>query len=175
MKAERDDLVLAFYPHARGFSYVVFEGPLSLVDWGMSDIRSKRKTSVCLLRLSALLDQYVPDAVVTRQIRQGRLAKLSEALTKLVESRRVVIAAVSRDRIREAFVHLGSPTRYAIVQAIAKQIPVLAPYVPPIRKIWYGEDRRMGLFDAAALALAYFNDRGLATPAALNYDKTIAR
>jgi hypothetical protein len=160
MKAERDDLVLAFYPHARGFSYVVFEGSLSLVDWGMSDVPAKRKTPVCLGRLSFLLDQYGPDGVVIRQVPQGRLAKLSEAITELVESRRIVIAAVSRDRIREAFGHLGSPTRYAIVQAIAKRIPVLAPYVPPVRKIWYGEDRRMGLFDAAAMALTFFESNG---------------
>jgi hypothetical protein len=156
MKAERDDLVLAFYPHARGFSYVVFEGPLSLIDWGMSDIPAKRKTSRCLRRLSVLLDEYRPDAVVIRQLGKGRLATLSEALTELVESRRIVIAAVSRDRIREAFAYLGSPTRYAIVRAIAMRIGVLARYVPPVRKIWNGEDRRMGLFDAAAMALTFF-------------------
>jgi hypothetical protein len=155
MSRRHDTLVLAFYPHARGFSYVVFEGPLSLVDWGMSDVSAKRKTPMCLRRLALLLDQYRPDAVVIREMPQGRLAKLSEAITKLVESQRIVVAAVSRDRIREAFAALGSPTRYAIVQAIAKQIPVLGPYVPPVRKIWYGEDRRMGLFDAASLALTF--------------------
>ena len=86
--------------------------------------------------------------------------KLSEAITALVESRRIVIAAVSRDQIREVFAHLGSPTRYAIVQAVAKRIPVLDPYVPPVRKIWYGEDRRMGLFDAAAMALTFYQGNG---------------
>src|ERR1700688_4639867 len=109
--------VLTFYPHARGFSYVVFEGPLSPIDWGMSDVPAKRKTPTCLRRLSSLLDQYRPDAVVTRKIPQGRLARLSEAIAKLVKSRRIVTAAVSRDRVREVFAHLGSPTRYAIVQA----------------------------------------------------------
>ena len=153
-------LILAFYPNARGFSYALFEGPLSLVDWGMCDIRGRRKTPICLRRLSFLLDQYQPDAVVIRQISQGRLATLSKIITELVKSRRIVIATVSRDRIRKAFAHLGSPTRYAIVQAIAKQIPVLAPYVPPVRKIWYGEDRRMGLFDAAAMALTFYQGNG---------------
>jgi hypothetical protein len=135
---------------------VVFEGPLSLIDWGMSDIPAKRKTPTCLRRLSCLLDQYRPDAVVIREIPQGPLTKLSEAITKLMENRRVVRAMVSRVRIREAFAYLGAPTRYAIVQAIAKQLPVLAPYVPPVRKIWYGEDRRMGLFDAAAMAITFY-------------------
>jgi hypothetical protein len=160
MSGRHHGLIVAFYPHARGFSYVVFEGPLSLIDWGMSDIPAKRKTPTCLRRLSSLLDQYRPDAVVIRQVPQGRLARLSEAITELVKSRRIMIAAVSRDRIGEAFAYLGSPTRYAIVQVIAKQIPVLAPYVPRVRKIWYGEDRRMGLFDAAAMALTFYQSNG---------------
>jgi hypothetical protein len=161
MKAERDDLILAFYPHARGFAYVLLEGPNSMVDWGMSDVLAERKTRTCLRRLSHLLKEYRPDAVVTRQIPQGRLAKLSESITELLKSRRITTAAVSRDRIRETFAYLTSPTRYAIVQVIAKQIPVLAPYVPPVRKIWNGEDRRMGLFDATAIALSYFAESEL--------------
>jgi hypothetical protein len=35
---------------------------------------------------------------------------------------------------------------------------MFAPYAPPIRKIWNGEDRRMGLFDAIALALAFYKN-----------------
>ena len=35
----------------------------------------------------------------------------------------------------------------------------LHPYLPPIRKIWKSEDSRMGLFDAAALALTFFHQR----------------
>ena len=46
----------------------------------------------------------------------------------------------------------------AIAETIAKRIPMFASYVPPIRKIWNGEDRRMGLFDAAALALAFYKN-----------------
>jgi hypothetical protein len=149
-------LVLAFYPHARGFAYVVFEGPLSPVDWGMSDVRTQGKPAKCLRRMSVLLDQYRPDVVVIRQASEGALATLSRAAAALVESRRIVTAAVSRDQVRKAFAHLGSPTRYAIVKAIAQQVPVLAPYVPAVRKIWYGEDRRMGLFDAAAMALTFY-------------------
>jgi hypothetical protein len=62
----------------------------------------------------------------------------------------------SRQQLRQSFEFLGSPTRYAIVEAIAKHIPLFEPYVPPVRKIWKTEDRRMGLFDAAALALAFY-------------------
>jgi hypothetical protein len=160
MRRRQDALILAFYPHARGFSYVVCEGPLSLIDWGMSDIPAKRKSRVCLRRLSALIDRYDPDAVVTRRLPEGRFAGLSEAIVELVESRGVIGQIFSRNEIREAFAPLGLATRYAIAETIAKQIPVLAAYTPPVRKIWFGEDRRMGLFDAAAMALTFYENNG---------------
>lgn len=158
MRRRHDALILAFYPHARGFSYVVFEGPLSLVDWGMSDIPAKRKTPRCLRRLSLLLDHYRPDTLVTREASQApmRTKGLLREIEELAKSREITTAAVSREQIREAFSYLGAPTRIAIVRAIVERMPMLAPFVPPVRKIWNGEDRRMGLFDAAALTLTFF-------------------
>ena len=170
MKVKPYDLILAFYPHARGFAYAVFEGPRSPVDWGMSDVSAKQKAQRCLRRLSLLLDQYRPDALLVREVSGGRTMKrivhLLAAIDELAESRGVLTVALSRKQVQAAFAYLGSPTRNAIVEAIAKHIPILAPYVPPIRKIWNGEDRRMALFDAAALALSYFNDEEIVTPAA---------
>jgi hypothetical protein len=163
MKGRQYDLIVAFYPHARGFSYIVFEGPLSPVDWGMSDLPAKEKARRCLRRLSLLLDQYQPDALLIREVSKARrmrsIAGLLKAIKQEASVRGVYTAGVSRKQIRETFAYLGSPTRRAIVEAIAKRIPTLASYVPPIRKIWNGEDRRMGLFDAAALALTFLGDR----------------
>ncbi len=68
MTGRQYDLVVAFYPHARGFAYVVFDGPLSPVDWGMSDLPAKVKARRCLRRLSLLLDQYQPDALLIRGV-----------------------------------------------------------------------------------------------------------
>jgi hypothetical protein len=39
---------------------------------------------------------------------------------------------------------------------LAKQFPKLASRLPPKRKIWQSEDYRMGIFDAAAVGVAYF-------------------
>jgi hypothetical protein len=68
------------------------------------------------------------------------------------------VEQISRTQIKGAFAIVGMPTRYAIATAIARHIPIFAPFLPPPRKIWNGEDRRMGLFDAAALALTFFGD-----------------
>jgi hypothetical protein len=159
MKSRRYDLVVAFYPHARGFSYVVFEGSLSPVDWGMSDVPAKEKIRRCLQRLSLLLDQYQPDALLIREVSNARrmrsITGLLAAIREEARVRGLFTAAISRKQIRETFSYLGSPTRHEIARAIAKLIPTLAPYVPQARKIWNGEDRRMGLFDAAAMVLTF--------------------
>jgi hypothetical protein len=163
MKNRQHDLIVAFYPHARGFAYVVFEGPLSPIDWGMSDVPAKVKTRRCLRRLSLLLDQYQPDALLIRGVSNARtkrsIAGLLAAIEQEARRRGIFIATVSRTHIRESFAYLGSSTRYAIMKTIAKHIPMFASYAPPIRKIWNGEDRRMGLFDAIALALAFFKNQ----------------
>jgi hypothetical protein len=51
-------------------------------------------------------------------------------------------------------------TRQAIAEVIAKHIPAFEQYVPPVRKPWIGENFRMGIFDAAGLALTYFHTEG---------------
>ena len=164
MKGRQYELIVAFYPHARGFAYVVFEGPLSPVDWGMSDVPARQKAQRCLRRLSLLLDQYQPDALLIREVSNARrmrsIAALLAAIKEEARVRGLFTAAISRKQIREAFAYLGSPTRRAIVEAITKRIPMFAAYAPPIRKIWNGEDRRMGLFDAAALAAVFFDAGG---------------
>src|ERR1700683_1329465 len=127
MKSRQYDVIVAFYPHARGFASVVFEGPLSPVDWGMSDVPAKVKARRCLRRLSLLLDQYQPDALLIREVSNARkmrsIAALLVAIKEEARVRKVFTAAVSRKQIREAFAFLGSPTRRAIVEAIAKDIP----------------------------------------------------
>jgi hypothetical protein len=87
------------------------------------------------------------------------MAGLLATIEEEVGRRGIFMETVTRKHIRETFAYLGSPTRYAIVEAIAKHIPMFASYAPPIRKIWNGEDRRMGLFDAVALALVFFKNQ----------------
>jgi hypothetical protein len=155
---------MAFYPNARGFAHVIFEGPSCPVDWGISEIRRRKgRLDTYVRRLSALIDRYHPDVLVLRGGNwEGQLPAMQaaiDAIETLAEGKGVQTCKVSRKEIQRAFPHLGSPTRYAIAGSIAKQVPTFAPLMPPARKIWNGEDRRMGLFDAAALALTYFRAR----------------
>ena len=49
----------------------------------------------------------------------------------------------------------------AIAEAIVKHVPAFARYLPPVRKPWMSEDKKMGLFDAAALALTFIQGRSM--------------
>ncbi|MGD1083034.1 MAG: hypothetical protein ABR881_32370 [Candidatus Sulfotelmatobacter sp.] len=167
MKIRRGALVMGFFPNARGYAFAVFEGPLSPVDWGISEMSGSERTQARLRRLSKVLDRNAPDVLVLRGAPPNeRLRQLCKAAAALAKSRGIVTFRVSREQVREAFAYVGSPTRYAIAEAIAKDIQTFAPLLPRPRKIWNGEDRRMGLFDAAALALALIHAQGGASTAA---------
>lgn len=154
------ELVMAVFPNARGIAYSILEGPKFAIDWGATDVAAKRRLDTSPPWLSHLIDRYSPDILVVRKgsPRAGskRLADLTAAIGELANAKGIAVAMVSRKQVQKAFAHVGSPTRYAIAQEIARKLPAFAPLLPPKRKIWKGENRRMGLFDAAALAFSYF-------------------
>ncbi len=156
----RRELVMAVFPNTRGFGYAVFEGLLP-VDWGVSDVQGMNRNRTCVRRVAALMGRYNPDVLLLRdptEARGRRIATLIEAIASLPRHADTACLAVSRLQVREAFGYLGRPTRQRIARAIADRIPFLEPLVPAPRKIWNSENRRMGLFDAVALALTYLDD-----------------
>lgn len=166
MKASsRYSLVLSVYPNARGFAFVVFEGQLSPVDWGVKEVRGRQRHARCLLSITALIERYRPAAIILQDMsktgtrRARRLRDLNDGIENMAEDYAIPIFRYSRARVREAFAPFGPVTKQAIAETIAKHIPVFERYVPPLRKPWRSEDARMGLFDAAALALAFYQDR----------------
>lgn len=165
MTVKRPDLVMALYPNARGFAYVIFEGQSCPVDWGISEVLHKEgRVSACVRRISLLIDRYRPEYLVLREVREDQTSAarvMIEAAEKRARRNGVISCRLSRKDIQRTFAQVGSSTRYAIAKAIAKDIPTFAPLMPSARKIWNGEDRRMGLFDAAALALTFLRFQAL--------------
>lgn len=163
MKAHgRYNLVLAVYPSARGFAFVIFEGPLSPVDWSVREIRGRHKNQRCLVGIAAVLERYRPDVLVLQDMsptgtrRAYRLRELNAGIGELAEERGIPVFAYSRAQVREAFEPLGLTSKHFIAEMIAKHIPAFDRYLPPPRKPWKSEDARMALFDAAALAMMFF-------------------
>jgi Holliday junction resolvasome RuvABC endonuclease subunit len=161
---QKHPFVLAIYLNTRGFSYVLFEGPLAPYDWSVREIRGSEKFVQCLAKIVDMLDRYLPEVLVlqdtsaTGTLRAPRIAEINAAIAELAEARGLPVHAYSRDKVREAFWQHGATTKQAIAEIIAKHIPAFERYLPSPRKPWQSEDARMGIFDAAALALVFFKD-----------------
>jgi Holliday junction resolvasome RuvABC endonuclease subunit len=156
------NLVLSIYPTSRGYAFVLFEGPLSLYDWGVKEIRNKQKNERTLKSIKALIEQHRPDYLVIEDYtekgsrRSSRIRRLYRSLVHLAAVEQVEVVRYGKNAIRSCFEPEGAHTKYEIAKTIAREIPALAHRLPRPRKIWMSEDPRQSLFDAAALGVVFY-------------------
>ena len=160
---KRYDLVLAIHLQSRGFAFVLFEGWLSPVDWGVFEARGAGKNARCLTRIASLLELHTPYVLVLQDTsergtrRANRIRELNRRVAELAGQHDMLVRTYSRAQVAEYFEDLGAITKHRIAETIAKHIPALKSFVPPARKPWMSENARMGIFDAAALAWVFFH------------------
>lgn len=152
--------VLGIDPIARGFGYAVLEGPEVIVDWGVCNVGSS-DLPAAVQRMKELIRLYAPDVVVAEDCddvgsrRRDRARRLIAEIGKLaggdLEAR-----LIPASTLRKLFSEQGFATKSEIAAAIANQLGDLATRLPPPRKPWMTEDKRMAIFDAAGLALAFY-------------------
>ncbi|MGB8475354.1 MAG: hypothetical protein WCE61_14825 [Candidatus Acidiferrum sp.] len=152
--------MLALDVHSRSFGFVVFEGPNHMLDWGIKSFRPgvNAVKIPAAKKLLALFDEFTPSAVVVRKPEIRRNTKMLAVIERVAGSSRVPLRFISRGDVNRAFVGFES-NKYEVASALAKQFPALASRLPPKRKCWQSEDYRMGIFDAAAVGVAYFTRR----------------
>jgi hypothetical protein len=156
--------VLAIDPITKGFGFAVLDGPHLLVDWGIKGTSQWRepRDRWCLKQVAGLIDFYRPDRVVVEDCLDGRSRRgekgrhLIERIGELADEHGVPARRISRVGLHRSFAPKGVCTKYKIALAIAGRFPELAWRLPPVRKPWMSEDARMGIFDAVALALAFY-------------------
>src|ERR1022692_2213241 len=157
-----ESFILAIYPSARGFAFVVFEGPDSPFDWGTKEFRGTDKNGRSLSAITELVERYRPDAIViedfadNRARRSSRIRRLYRSLVHLAQTECIDLFRYSKIQVRHCFGSVGATTKYEIATAIARQIPAFGHRLPRFRKIWMSEDGRQNLFDAAALGLTHY-------------------
>jgi hypothetical protein len=157
--------VLAIDPTTRGLAYTVFEGSELILEWGASHVMPEKKNALCLQRAERLFALYAPDVLVLEAYdgegsrREKRVRSLIRSLRRLAVRNRIGVRSFSRSQIREAFARLGKPTRQIIASEIALRYPELSWRLPAPRKFYESEAERMSIFDAAALAVTYFETR----------------
>lgn len=156
------ELVLALQPSSRGLAYVLFEGPQSPVIWQMKDARGRKRLSRSYEAAADLITCYEPEVIVIEDVlsstdRQlGRRKRLQRMITSYAEGRGLDVYTYTRHDIRACFRDTGAVTRREIAQVIAGRIHAFSR-LPPERKLWKSEHRRMYLYDACALAQTYFS------------------
>jgi hypothetical protein len=154
-------LVAAIYPNSRGIAFVLFEG-LSAKDWMVTPRRGPSKLRHVLRRIGVQFERYpLIDALVLQDMspegtrRSRRIRELNDAIAEYAETYGIPVFTYSREQVQGCFQQFGLVTKYGIAETIAKHIPELAYQLPRVRKLWMSEDSRMGVFDAAALALTF--------------------
>jgi hypothetical protein len=158
---DKPRIVLAIDATARGFGWVVFEGRQGLIDLGTREARGdKNRESV--RKVAKLLRWYKPDTLVLEDAlakhsrRHARIKRLHRDLADLAKSLRIEVAYLSRGEINTVFEVYRAKTRHIVAGAIAVEFPFLASWLPPRREIWRDENPRLSVFNAAALAIAFF-------------------
>jgi Holliday junction resolvasome RuvABC endonuclease subunit len=154
-------LVLAIHPTSRGFGWVLFEGPLAPVDWGIASAKTNRSAR-CMAKFEKLLNQYQPSAIILEKsddgesLRNNRIRLLVQTMRGFASNRDIDALVYSRTAVGAAVADDASATRYAVACAVSNHFPILRHRLPPARKLWLPEDDRQCLFDAAALGITHY-------------------
>jgi len=158
---ETHKLALAIDPTSRGFGYALFEGPQTPLDWGTTEIRSEQNEN-SLERIKKLIDFYQPEVLILEDCSEDstrrceRIKVLIEMIEEHSKLQKIAVVKYPSSRVKEVFSFFDIHTKHQIAEKICEWLPELAPRIPPKRKPWMSEDRRMSIFDAVALVLTYY-------------------
>jgi Holliday junction resolvasome RuvABC endonuclease subunit len=148
---------------ARGFGWVLCEGPFILVQSGVFTALHGNKNASCRVKVEKLIARHKPREFVIEDCagnarRHPRIKQLCIDLLTTAAERGLYIASYPREAVQDAFSAIGARTREEVAEAVARFYPALALRLPPPRKPWNSEDKRLAIFAAAAAVLAHFHN-----------------
>lgn len=164
MTATPQNLVLAVYPFSKGIAFVLFEGLATPFDWGVKEIKGQQKNAKSIDAVNRIIDRYQPevlvieDASVAGSRRDKRIRELYHMLAHMARAESIDLYRYTKKEVAACFAMAGARTKYDIARAIATQIPAFSHRLPRYRKPWMSEDPRQSLFDAAALAVTFYEN-----------------
>lgn len=154
------NLVLALYPFFRGFAFVFLEGPDSPYEWGIKECKGHRRLEKAMEEIKKLIDRHRPEVIVVEEKgnarRAVRIRRLYRMIAHLAKVEYIDLYRVTKREVAACFAEAGAKTKQEIAHVVALHIPAFAHRLPRPRQPWQSEDPRQSLFDAAALALAYY-------------------
>ncbi|MGE0405269.1 MAG: hypothetical protein AB7O65_03145 [Candidatus Korobacteraceae bacterium] len=162
MKKPPATRILAMDVRRTRLGYVVFEEPLLLLDWDTLRFSSSRE---CAQKVEMRIEQFRPYALIVRRPsavtshKPHHTRAVMAAVRQVASKLGIRVVSVSDYKTGTFFLNHGKKTRHERGTLIATWFPELEPKLPPPRKVWMPEDRRMLIFAAASLAITYLNER----------------
>jgi len=158
-RSTQPGLVLAIQPTSRGFGWVLFEGAVVPVDWGIAS--AKGDSAQCMVRFTQLLDQYQPSTLVLERFgkndshRGERIRTLARTMRGFASNRDMDTPVYGKEEVSSEMTGNPKASRHAVACVVAGRLPVLNHELPDARRLWESENNRRSLFDAAALGITH--------------------
>lgn len=154
---------LGIHLTARGFGWVLCEGPFVLLQSGVYTALRGNKNASCVRKAERLIAKLKPSEFVIEDCagnakRHARIKRLCIDLLAVAADRGLYIASYERECVQEAFAAVGARTRDEVAEAVARFYPTLQLRLPPPRKPWNSEDKRLAIFAAAAVVLTHYQN-----------------
>jgi len=167
-----DRRILAIALRSRRFCFAVFEGPNSLLDWGMVfyPLNDGAQCATASKRVASLLRLYIPSVVIVGRARVLHVQNCSgvrpilRAIRRAASSRLIPVHLMKKAGVRKAFRLAHVKTKHEVASFVAQMFPELLWKLPPKRRIWESEHPIMAMFDAVALGFAYWQRDGARDP-----------
>jgi hypothetical protein len=157
--------VLAIAPVDKGFGFVFMRDRHTLLDWGTRSVKRGDKNKKTLIAVEKLVERFEPESLVLPDAfkkgsrRQERIRKLVRRLMTLGKRRGITVELISKEQLQSFFFGGGHGTKHGVAKKVADRFPEeIGDFLPPERQQWMSENHFMRMFDAAALALASFNN-----------------
>jgi hypothetical protein len=137
--------------------FAVFEIPIQLLDWG----KRAMWADSCSTLIGQLIRKYGVSVVVIRGMRHGerrdtqRVRKGLRAIRTVAREGSTQVVALGEKQLRNFFRQYDRYTKFEIDALIAVVFPSLTSILPRPRKCFQPENRRMSIFDAVALGVAF--------------------
>jgi len=153
--------VLTLDLRSRKFGFVVFEGPHTLLDWGIRT-HADEKRSLLERRLNNLQSMFAPSIILVRKaverdrISQPMIRLAIHNLKAFAKRTLITVLLIDESSLHGFFSKEAKINKHDIARMVADRFPELSWRLPPKRKPWQSEPARQSIFDAASLGLFYF-------------------
>jgi len=156
--------LLALDVRASRIGFAVFEGPTTLLDWGVRSLEKGKKTlkSSASDRIATLLAFHRPFAIVLRSrthnsaLQRRAFAMVASSIRAEAKRHSTKVIVLTPRQVQGCFAPDGQINKHDIAVILAKRFEELSWKLPQRRKSYQSEAPVMAVFDAIATGIAFF-------------------